>query len=291
MYQLITLLAVLFVKMIAADDCISQVIAIFSGGYSGNELNILTKSQHFIVKKFQITNPPFLNLYYDTVEASPVSRQLSEQFASIIDIDHFQHKCYALKKEHKTVKLVKLDLETGQTFEEHTLTDPDVAHLKSFVILPGYFSFYFQLGDKAVVKNYSFILNEEKIQLHRIEGEQKEFQFDFNRVAYVPTKNSNLRYAFLRDLDLYLSKEPILKGNQTLDRYNVINVNRLTNCRSTLCAFKRIDGFLYYNDSSEDKSRHTAVMVNNNYFFASDIININGDSSAFTLFHDQIDPT
>ena len=275
MNRLIALLTVLL-KVIAADECIEQVVAIFSGGYSRNELNILTKDKHFIVKKYQINNPPFLNLYYDTVEVLPVNRQLSDQFASIIDIDYFDHKYYVLKRKIRSIKLMRLDLETGQTSDEYILTDPDALHLKSFVIDANHCLFYFQLAGKTVVKNYSFILNEEKIELQRVEGEPKEFRFEFDKVASL---NSNeLGYAFLRDLDLYLSSKPTLDGDQTSYRYQAINVNRLTNCLSTLCTLKRIDGFIHFDDPNANRSKHAAVLVNNNYFFVSDIININGDS-------------
>lgn len=274
MNQLIVLFVVLCFKVIAADDCIDQVIAIFAGGYSDNQLNILTKDKHFAVKKIQINNLPYLNLRYDTIE---VSGKLSEQFASIIDIDYYQHQYYALKRGQQKVKLVRLDLETGRTSDERILTDPDALQVKSFVITGSYVLFYFQLADRTVMKNYSFVLNDDKIDLQRMEGEPKEFRFEFSKVAYLDSKGGDLKYAFLRDLDLHLSKEPTVDDTETLDRSLLINVNRLTKCLSTLCSFKRIDGFLHFDNHDGDKSKHAAVVVNNNYFFVPDIININGD--------------
>lgn len=277
MNSLLVLLTILWFKRSAADECIRQVVAIFSAGYSGNELNILTKDKHFIIKKVQIHNPPFLNLNYDTIEVFEVNRRLSEQFDSIIDIDYFRKINYALKREHKTVRLVRLDLDTGQMLDEGTLNDPDAQYLKSFVIADGQFSFYFHLGNKMWQKNYRFFLDEERIAL-QLDGEQREFQFNFSKVAYLNSTGSDLKYAFLRDLDLYLTNQSTIDANQPPNRYNVINVNRLTNCLATLCTFKKIDGFIHYADPDGDRSRH-AVLVNNNYFFVPDIININGESS------------
>lgn len=281
---LLVLLGILWLKQAATDDCIGDVIAIFSTGFWDDELNIVTKHKHFIVMKYRVHPPPFLNMYYDEIKVLEFSARVSEVLQSIIDIDYAQNRYYALKREHKEVKLVRLDLDTGQMYDEQTLNDPDAMHVTSFVMGHGHISFYFHLGDHMLMKNYTFFLNEEKLDLQHDPAAEVSFRFEFSKVTYLNATNSSLPYGFLHEQDLYLTDGLTIDAHETSDSYHVINLNRLTNCLATLCAVKKIDGFIHLPKPEQDKSRIAAVLVNNNYFFVSNIIDINGKLSGLMKF-------
>lgn len=258
------------IRIIFCLDCINNIRGIFSTN-KNRDLHIVSDDSYFIIDKLSVARSSFYNLKYESIKFHKLGKNIKDQLKFIVDFDFYEESIYAIKKEPKRFKLLKLDIVNDKIRSESNLQD--LNNLKSFAFVDEKVYAYFQDEKRIKFKSFKFYFEDDILHLDVI-NYQNETDNTFDKVGRIYVEHGHDRnesnLIFTKRLYIHFDHNPL--ANSPLFNYE-LNINRFTNCLRVLCDSEKINGiwFVEFNGT-----KNHAIIINNNYFLVNDLFNING---------------